>query len=210
MTIATAESLLRALGARLAIDVNAPYLADRQSQRDPAHARLVAVVLAKLRRTGWTGSMEIEVGGDRSRGWIDAAAFHPSSRAVLVIEVKTEIHDFGSIVRTLGWYEREAWAAARRLGWRPASVAGCLLLLATDANDVRAATNRAAFQDAFPLRARDLQKCLDHGSAPGGRAVAMIDPRARRAAWCQPLRIDGRRGIAPYSDYADFMRRRGR
>jgi len=210
VTFATAESLLRALGARLVIGVDAPYLADRRSQHDPAHARLVAVVLARLRRSGWNGVMEVEVGGDRSRGWIDVVAFHPASRAVLVIEVKTEIHDLGSIVRTLTWYEREAWAAARRLGWRPAIVAGCLLLLATEANDARATANRAALADAFPGRARDLQACLDRGAAPGRRSVAMIDPRARRPAWCRPLRIDGRRVPAPYADYADFMRRVGR
>ncbi|MBI3746634.1 MAG: helix-turn-helix transcriptional regulator [Chloroflexi bacterium] len=210
LTFATAEALLRALGARLAISVEAPYLADRRSQRDPAHARLVAAVLSRLRRSGWTGNMEVEVGGDRSRGWIDILAFHPSTRAVLVIEVKTEIHDLGSIVRTLTWYEREAGPAARRLGWRPASVAGCLLLLGTEVNDARAAANRAALADAFPVRAHELQACLDRGATPARRSVAMIDPRARRSTWCRPLRIDGRRATAPYADYAAFMRRTGR
>lgn len=218
LTFSTASNLLKALGARLALTVDSPYLADRQRQRDPAHARIGAVVVARLRRADWETRSEVEVGGDRSRGWIDILAFHPASRALLVIEIKTEIHDFGQIERSLGWYEREASAAARRFGWRPARKIGCLLLLATVANDVRVAENRASIEAGFPLRAGDLEAVFGNegsvgetgraetGRAETGRAIAMIDPRSHRRAWCRALRIDGRRTTAPYLDYADFMR----
>ncbi len=46
-------------------------------------------------------------------------AFDPRTRTLAVIEIKTQLDDLGQIERTLAWYEREAWAAARRLGWRP-------------------------------------------------------------------------------------------
>lgn len=156
---------------------------------------------------------EVEVGGDRSRGWIDILAWHESTGVLLVIEVKTEINDLGSVQRTLSWYRREAWAAARRLGWRPGSVVASVLLLATDANDARVAANRGTFASEFPGRARDLMRVVEGASdalATGGFAAAMVDPRSRQRSWLRPLRIDGRRSPAPYVDYADFMRRRRR
>jgi len=208
LTFATADRLLTALGARLVINVDAPFLGDRRRQRDPAHARLATHVAGRLRRAGWEVRTEVEVGGDRSRGWIDVLAFRPTDRAALVIEIKTEIHDLGEIERRFGWYEREAWGVARRLGWRPATLTGCLLLLATDAIDSRAAANRRSLDDAFPGRSRPLNAWLAGDPAPlPGRAMAMVDPRSRRRDWCRPLGIDGRCTAAPYVDYADFMRR---
>lgn len=208
LTFSTASRLLSAMGARLVVEVDVPFLGDRQRQRDPAHARLSAHVIARLRRAGWETTAEVEVGGDRSRGWIDVLAFHPTSGVMLVIEIKTEIHDLGQIERSLGWYEREAWVVARRLGWRPSREIGCLLLLATAANERRIATNRASIQVGFPLRARHLGLVVNGEPAAGDtrRAIALIDPRSRRKAWCVALQIDGRRSPAPYLDYADFMR----
>lgn len=116
LTFGTATALLEAMGARLVIAVDAPYLADRDRQRDAGHTRLSACVVRRLRASGWDVRTEVEVGGDRSRGWIDVLAFHPTTGVLLVIELKTEIHDLGQIERSLGWYEREAWAAARRFG----------------------------------------------------------------------------------------------
>ncbi|MEO7663773.1 MAG: helix-turn-helix domain-containing protein [Candidatus Limnocylindrales bacterium] len=208
LTFVAASSMLRAMGARLVVSVDAPFLGDRRRQRDAGHIRLAASTVQRLRRSGWEARVEVEVGGDRSRGWIDILAFHPGLRLVLVIELKTEIHDFGQIERSLGWYEREARLVATRFGWRPTRVLGVLLLLATEANDARVASNRAAIELGFPVRFRTLDRIVRELELPAerGRAVAMIDPASRRPAWCRPLRLDGRRARAPYADYADFMR----
>ena len=207
-TVATAVRLFDVMGARLLFDVDAPFIGGRSHQRDPAHARMAAAIAAWLRRAGWEVHLEVEIGGNRSRGWIDVVAWHPDQRVRLVIEVKTEIHDLGQIQRNLGWYEREAWFVARRLGWRPLRTVGCLLLLATEANDSRALENREALVTAFPLRARELDGIVQGlAGAPGqGWAAAMVDPRSRRRAWLRPLRVDRRRSPQPYADYADFMR----
>jgi transcriptional regulator with XRE-family HTH domain len=208
LTFSRAEGLLAAMGARLSTTVDAPFLGDRQRQREPAHARASTYVAARLRRAGWEVATEVEIGGDRSRGWIDVLAFHPVTRWLLVIEIKTEIHDLGQIERSLGWFEREGRWAARRLGWYPSRTISCLLLLATAANEARVVANRASFAAGFPVRARGLAGVVDGGLEPGlsGRAVALIDPLSKRAAWLRPLRLDGRRTAAPYADYADFMR----
>jgi transcriptional regulator with XRE-family HTH domain len=215
LSLASAERILGVMGARLVIDVDAPFLAGRARQREPAHASMSAHVLRSLRAAGWLVASEVEVGGDRSRGWIDVLACHPGSGLLLVIELKTEVHDLGAIQRSLGWYEREAWAAARRLGWRPRAVLGCLLLLATEANDERVAANGPTFAAEFPIRARALTEVVASGvrGPTPGRGLAMVDPRSRRVVWLRPSRADGRSSPAPYLDYADFMRsatRRGR
>jgi|GEM_PF-1110501 len=208
LTFASAERLLAAMGARLVVTVEAPYLADRARQREPAHSAMASYVSRRLIRLGWQVATEVEVGGDRSRGWIDILAYHAATGMLLIIELKTEIHDLGAIQRSLGWYEREAWKAAQRLGWRPNRAMGCLVLLASEANDERAAANRGVFDDALAGRARGLGSVVD-GEVPVGastRFVAMVDPRSRRRDWLRPLRIDGRRTPARYRDYADFMR----
>lgn len=206
LTFAMAARLLEAMGARLSVTVVPPYLGDRR-QRDAAHVKCTTYVGRRLEASGWVVASEVEIGGDRSRGWIDVLAYHPRSRIVLVIEVKTEIHDLGAVERTLGWYEREAWAAARRQGWQPSRIIGGLFLLATTANDDRVADNRDSFRRSFPLRARDLAPVVAGGAAsPQGRFAAMIDPLSRKAAWLRPMHVDGRRTAEPYADYADFMR----
>lgn len=203
-----AERLVEAMGARLVVRVDTPFLADRQRQRDPAHAETVAYVARRLKVHEWLVLTEVEVGGDRSRGWIDILAFHPASGRLLVIEVKTEVRDLGAIQRALGWYEREAWGAARRAGWEPRSVTGVLMLLATEVVDARVRANRLAFEEAFPVRATALAAVLAGAAAEGAvrRAVVMVDPRSRRRRWLRALSVDGRRSPCPYADYADFMR----
>jgi transcriptional regulator with XRE-family HTH domain len=207
VTFETAWRLLDALGARASLAIDPPYLGDRSRQADAAHARCTSHVGRRLERAGWQVAREVEVGGGRSRGWIDILAYHPRTGLVLVVEVKTELRDLGQIERTLGWYEREAWASARRLSWRPTRVVGVLLLLGTEANEDRVRSNRDALDGAFRLRAVDLRRMVE-GSVAGivGRGLAMIDPRSKRRLWIRPTRIDGRRSPAPYTDYAGFMR----
>jgi transcriptional regulator with XRE-family HTH domain len=86
LTFASAARLLDAMGSRLVIDATRPFLADRERQRDPGHARCVSFLVRHLRRAGWEVRTEVEVGGDRARGWIDVLAFHPILHVLLVLE----------------------------------------------------------------------------------------------------------------------------
>lgn len=202
-----AGRLFGTLGIEADLVVRVPFLMDRQRQRDPAHARCAAYVQRRLEKAGWMIRREVEVVHGRSHGWIDLLAFQPVSGTLLVIEIKTQLDDLGQVERSLAWYEREAAAAARRLGWRQRRVSSWLLLLATSAADSRVVENRDALSAAFPGRAPGMIGSL-RGSDPGaveGRAFAMIDPRSRRRTWLIRSRVDGRRTPAPYLHYADFM-----
>jgi transcriptional regulator with XRE-family HTH domain len=174
-SLETIDRLLTAMGGRLVLDVKAPYLANAR-QRDVVHVRCYAHVARRLTSAGWNVAREVEVGGDRSRGWIDILAWHPTTGLLLVIEIKTELHDFGAMERTLAWYEREAWAAGRRMGWQPGGVMGCLLMLSTDAVEQRVRDNGSALDHTFPLRARDLADVVADGNRRG--------PARARAAGC--------------------------
>jgi hypothetical protein len=152
---------------------------------------------------------EVEVGGDRSRGWIDVLAFHAPTGLLLVIEVKAELHDLGQIERTLGWYEREAWAAARRHGWQPRAVLGALLLLETEANEVRIASNRETLSVALPMRAAALTACVSTGTVAsrGGQQSS----GASRPALGRRIRVpSGRRSGSGRGAGSDHARGAGR
>jgi transcriptional regulator with XRE-family HTH domain len=206
VTLASATNLLAAMGARLTVGVDRPYVGDRL-QIDAAHVQCVGHVGRRLETAGWLVAREVEVGGGRSRGWIDILAFHAASGLLLVIEIKTELRDVGQLERTLGWYEREAWAAARRLSWRPRRVVGAVLLLATEVNEERIRANREGLATTFPVRASALAGLIQSGVAADlRRGLALIDPRSKRRQWLRPSRADGRRSAAPYADYIDFMR----
>lgn len=209
LTFETAEALLEALGVQFRLVTETPLLLDRRRQREPVHARCIGYLRRRLEGDGWSVSTEVEIGSGRARGWIDLLAYHPAARILLVVEVKTELHDIGQVERTLGWYEREAWAAARRLGWRPRAATACLAVLDTDANVERLLANRSVFERSFPLRAAHVGEWLRApGStlARGHRIVGMIDPRARRHSWLRPTRLEGRRSPAAFADYADAHR----
>ena len=197
-----ASAAFELLGIRLAIDSATIGLVGRREQRDFVHARCESYSAGRLRPDGWDVRLEVEVGEGRYRGWIDLLAFHPVARAVLCGELKTELDDIGRIQRTLGWYQREAWAAARRAGWRPRSVSAALLVLSTTESDARIRANRDLLREAFPTRAADLAKWIRTPSGDGlPSALAMIDPRSRRIDWLRPTESDGRRSPAPYADY---------
>jgi transcriptional regulator with XRE-family HTH domain len=209
LTVADGDRLCRALGGTLVLGVEAPLVLGGGRQRDAAHARCLGHVARRLTAAGWLVEREVEVGDPRRPGWIDVLAFHPGANIVLVIEVKTELRDLGELERQIGWYEREARSASRRLGWYPDLAVGCVLLLATEANERRLRENGLSLAAAFPLRGPALWELVS-GRRPvtdvGGRGLAMIDPRSRRRRWCQPTVFDGRRPSAPYRNYADFIR----
>ncbi len=203
-------ALIDALGIRLDLRLDAPFLADRVRQRDPAHARCIAYCRRRFEIAGWRTASEVEI-GDRSPGWIDILAYEPRRRILLVVEIKTELHDLGALERQLGRYGRESWAAARRLDWPTSRVVEVALFLASEANDQRLGANRDVLAMSFPMRSSDLSRLLvDRDSAWPARArgLAMIEPPSRRIDWLMPTKLDGRRRPAPYRDYAEFMQRR--
>jgi transcriptional regulator with XRE-family HTH domain len=205
VSLATIDRLLIVLGVRYRLEADLPAVALRQ--RDFVHAWMMGSLRRRLARAGFAVEGEVEIGGDRSRGWIDVLAFRPEDRLLVVGEIKSDLVDIGDLERQVGWYEREAVAAARRRGWRPARVISAVFLLETEANDERVRANALPLRQAFPGRGALLQRVLAGEPPTERRYLVMIDPASRATSWVLPTRVDRRRSTAPYRDYADAARK---
>jgi Predicted transcriptional regulator with C-terminal CBS domains len=202
--------IARALDLDVDLVIHPPLIVGGPGQRDAIHARCSGYVDSRLRTAGLGSAREVEIVHARSHGWIDLLAFERRLATLVIVEIKTRLDDLGALERQIGWYERSAISAARRLGWRPTQVVTWLVVLATAENEATIFGNRAIFDLAFPVRATVAAAWLrDGGAPPLGRALALIDPASRRRDWLIRTRLDGRRSGPPYLDYRDAVRRWG-
>ena len=198
------EALCAALSIEYRVDFRTPDVIARPA--DLVHGRCSAHVCRRLGAMSWRTAREVEVATGRIHGWIDVLAFDERTGTMLVVEIKTEVADVGAIERTIGWYERSAWTAARALGWRPRQVTSALLVLHTEVNDTAIGASRAAFQSTFSGNATDLRSVLERSMIARGRYLAMIDPASTRRRWLRPSWLEPSRLRAPYRDYLDAVR----
>ena len=108
--------------------------------RHAALAERVATYLAGL--PGWVLSPEVSFAFYAERGRIDILAWHPSTRSLLVIELKTEITDVQDTLGVLDMKRRHARRIAAERGWRAGSVSVWLVVAGTRTNR-RQADSRA-------------------------------------------------------------------
>ena len=202
------ERLAYALDMEVDLVIRPTRVVGSPSVRDAVHARCSGHADRRLRSAGLLVAREVEIVHARSHGWMDLLAFEQRSATLVIVEIKTHLDDLGSVERQVGWYERSAFDAARRLGWRPRQVA--TWLLETTANDITIQEHRDIFDGAFPVRARVADAWLrSGGSPPIGRAIALIDPASRRDVWLIRTRLDGRRTALPYRNHLDARDRLG-
>lgn len=121
---------------------------------DGAHARLVDTFASMLRTWGWEVAVEVTFSEFGERGSIDLLGFHPTLRALLVVEVKSVIPDAGSLLAGLDRKTRLAPTIAARRGWRAQTVASVLVVEEGTTARRRVATLAATFDTAFPQRGR--------------------------------------------------------
>ena len=203
--IATLERVCVALGGELRLEAQIPYAGDGPRQLDLGHARCVGTARRLLEGSGYGCVTEQEVMDGPWRGRIDLLGFDATIRRLVVVEVKTELHDAGGLERQVDRYARLCLDAARRRGWRVAEVAVAVLVLATAEADAFLFANREVMAGAFPIRGRAAIECLLDRKPIHGRLLLMVDPcrRGRRAVGRS--RADGRRTPAPYRDYRAFV-----
>jgi transcriptional regulator with XRE-family HTH domain len=210
LDVRLATAALDLLGIRLTIDANPIGLAGRREQHDLVHARCSGYVARQLKQRGWEVRTEVEIGEGRFRGWIDVLAYRASDGALLVIEIKSEIDDFGRVLRSVGWYVRSSRDAARAVGWQPRFIVPVVIALATVETDARLTMNADLIRNDLPGGAEQLTAWIDDSSAERPRpTIALVDPIGRRRAWLWRTRLDGRRSTPPYRDYRDAARRLG-
>jgi transcriptional regulator with XRE-family HTH domain len=134
------------------------------------HAALVDDVISSLAAKGWAARPEISFNARGERGVIDVLAWHERARALLVIEVKTEIVDVGELLGTLDRKRRLGPEIARGLGWEVASTSVALIVGQSHTNRRRVQAHAASLHAALPGDGRQLRGFLSHPSPP----VALI------------------------------------
>jgi transcriptional regulator with XRE-family HTH domain len=95
---------------------------------DARHAAVVEAVVRTLAGLAWLTSVEVSFNIRGERGGIDVLAFHPSTRSLLVIEVKSVGPDIQAMLLTLDRKLRLAREIARERGWEAGSVSVVLVL----------------------------------------------------------------------------------
>lgn len=205
VSLAEVAGLLDALSIRIDASVRVPLVAGGPAERDATHVRLLTHADGRFRRCGFETAREVPVGRDRVRGWIDLLAWRARDRTVLMVEVKSDIYDVGTLERQVAWYERETWDAARTLGWRPSRVVVACLALASKHNADLVRTHADAFRHRFPSSPAQLAALLvGQVLGPGSRTLAFIDPRRRHRSWLLPTPLSGGRPVLPYADAAQL------
>lgn len=147
-------SVAEAIQADLALTVRwrGPKLARLLDRR---HARLQNRVVGLLADGGWEVHAEESFNLYGERGSVDVLAWRPDRRALLLVEVKSEIVDLQETIRTLDMKARVVPEVMfRNRGWRPTAVAAVLVL--PDATVTRNAVARHAALLAAALPARTL------------------------------------------------------
>lgn len=203
-----AARLLDAMGARVELTVRPPVLIGAPSQRDAAHARVLAYTSRHLERAGLTIAREVPIGGDRVRGWIDLMGFDGPRRSIAIVEGKGDLNDLGALERQVTWYEREAPWAALRLGWgRPICQLVLVAALATRQNAEFVRDNRDALRPRFPDSVGRLAEHLAAKTppAPALHVLAFVDPARRGPGWLLRSPLEPGRPVIPYADSRAFL-----
>lgn len=128
LQLGTIERILGAVDGRLDLRLlwNGPEL-DRLL--DAAHSSLAAAVKRRLEGWGWLVRVEVSYSRYGERGRIDLLGFHPPTRMLLVIELKTELVDVQSLLGSLDAKARLAMHVSEQFGWNPRSVVPAIVFV---------------------------------------------------------------------------------
>jgi len=174
VTVATIRLVARQLDVR--VDLAARWRAgDLDRLLNAKHSELHELVARHLAQLpDWVAQPEVSFAVYGERGIIDILAWHPGRRALLVIELKTDIADVNELVGTVDRKGRLAVVVARERGWLrpgepPPNVSIWVIVAEGHTNRRRVQAHKAMLRAAFPA---------------DGRSVAgwLRDPR-------QPIRV---------------------
>ena len=147
---------------------------------------------------GWILDPEVSFSIYGERGIVDVLAWHPGQRALVIIELKTDIVDVNELIGRMDQRRRLAPTIVKDRGWDPLTVSTWVIVAEGRANRERLATHRAVLRNAFPVDGRSIRGWLacparpisalsfwdrvEPGTAPGGYAARhRVRPRAPRA-----------------------------
>lgn len=134
VTIRALEQLAQALNANLAVELRWRG-AELDRLIDARHAAVANVAARRLENSGWVVRSEVSFNHFGDHGRCDLVGWHPGTRALLIVEVKSLVGDLQDLLGRLDIKVRLGHVIARDLGvGRPAVIVGGLVLAENGAN----------------------------------------------------------------------------
>ena len=118
----------------------------------------------------WILAPEVSYSIYGERGVIDILAWHPVHRALLIIELKTEVVDVNELIGSMDRRRRLARSIARERGWDPLTVSIWVLIAGGRTNRVRVDAHRTVLRTAFPADGHRMSSWLHD---PDGSIAAL-------------------------------------
>jgi HTH-type transcriptional regulator / antitoxin HipB len=143
------ELLARGRGADLDRLVNADHSA--------LHEAVLRVLVGV---PGWTAASEVSFNIWGERGVIDILLWHPARRALLIIELKTELVDPGGLIAVMDIRCRLGPEIARQRGWDPVTVSTWVIVTRSRTSERRLGAFRSMLRTAFPVDGRGMRGWL--------------------------------------------------
>jgi len=166
----TVRAIAIDLGAR--IDTRLRYQgAELDRIINAAHGELHESVAAYLRTLdGWEWLPEVTFSHYGERGVIDILAWHPGTRSLLIIELKTELADPQALVAVMHRRVRLGRVIAAQQGWDPLAVSAWVIVRRSRTEQPRLRHHEGLLRRAFPADGRAMRRWL---RAPDGIVSAL-------------------------------------
>lgn len=177
MTLDSLDRIASALGATLIVDIRyRGGLGDRLV--DAAHAALVELVVGVLERAEWQVELEFGFNVYGERGSVDILAWHPASRTLLIVEVKSRFLDLQDMLASLSRKLRLVPDVVRKeRGWDPLHVARVVVTYASTENKSVMAKHPALFLTTLPARAAAIRSWVRSPQGPIA-GIWLVSPEA--------------------------------
>ncbi len=170
---------------------------------DERHAALQNQVAARLAAIpGWEFATEATFSIYGERGSIDVLGWHPLHRALLVVELKSELVDLQDLVSTLDRKRRLAREIARGRGWDGEVVGAWLIIEEGTRNRQRVQEHAAVLRHAYPADGHAMAAWLRAPIEPILGMSFLANNRRANGKRVRPLLQRGKVRRGPTSDLA--------
>jgi len=162
LTVATVRAVAAVVGIQVPLAPRSLRGASIERQLDWRHAALVETVVSRLATSGWETVVEYSFNHFGDRGSVDVLGWRPEERALLVIEVKSDLRNLQEALHSLDIKCRVVPPLLRaERGW-PASAVGVVMVM----SDLRVERQRverhsSIFEAALPSRTVDVKRWLE-------------------------------------------------
>ncbi len=148
---------------------------------DERHALLSGVAGGLLVNAAWVVQAEVTFSVYGERGSIDILAWHPATRTLLVVEVKSSLNSIEETLRRQDVKVRLARGIAReRFGWKASATASMLVLPDDTTSRRRVDRHGAVLGELFPVRGAEARSWLRSPSGAVGLLIFLSSPNGTR------------------------------